>query len=42
MFAGMPNEALVIGSVMIMLLIAVYYVLREAEMKKVIRIHLFK
>ena len=42
MLAGMPNEALVIGSVMIMLLIAVYYVLREAEMKKVIRIHLFK
>jgi amino acid/polyamine/organocation transporter, APC superfamily (TC 2.A.3) len=42
MLAGMPNEALIIGSVMIMLLIAAYYVLREAEMKKVIRIKLFK
>lgn len=42
MLTGMPNEALVIGSAMIMLLITAYYVLREAEMKKVIHIRLFK
>ncbi len=41
-FTGMPKEALVIGSVLIMLLIAAYFFLREADRKRVVRIRLFK
>ncbi|MEM3227560.1 MAG: APC family permease [Candidatus Micrarchaeaceae archaeon] len=39
---GMPKEALVIGSAMIMSLIAVYYFLREIKNKKVVKIKLFE
>ncbi|MGI0100291.1 MAG: APC family permease [Candidatus Micrarchaeaceae archaeon] len=39
---GMPSEALVIGVIMIMALIVIYYSLREAEDKKIIKIRLFK
>ncbi len=42
MLAGMPNEALVIGSATIMLLIAIYYTLREVDRKKVVHVRLFK
>ncbi len=41
-FTGMPKIALVIGVVLIMSLIIVYYSLREAREKKIIRIKLFK
>jgi APA family basic amino acid/polyamine antiporter len=41
-FTGIPKIALVIGVVMIMSLIIVYYSLREARRKTVIRIKLFK
>lgn len=41
-FTGMPNEAIVIGVILIISLIVVYYSLREAREKKVIRIKLFK
>ena len=39
---GLPKEALVIGMVLIITLIIVYYALREYENKKVIRVKLFK
>ncbi|MDE1860217.1 MAG: amino acid permease [Candidatus Micrarchaeota archaeon] len=42
MFTGMPQEALAIGVVLIMLLLVVYYSLREIREKKVIRIRLFE
>lgn len=41
-FIGMPKEALIIGIVLVMLLIAVYYAFREVEGKKVIRVKLFE
>jgi APA family basic amino acid/polyamine antiporter len=41
LFAGMPAEALMIGVVLIMALIGVYYALREIRKKKTIRIKLF-
>ncbi len=40
-FTGMPKEALFVGTVLIMLLIVVYYSLREVRYKKVIKIKLF-
>ncbi|MDE1871111.1 MAG: amino acid permease [Candidatus Micrarchaeota archaeon] len=40
-FTGMPKIALVVGVIMILSLIVVYYSLREAREKKVIRIKLF-
>lgn len=40
--AGMPQVALMVGVALIIGLIIVYYVLREAESKKIIRIKLFK
>jgi APA family basic amino acid/polyamine antiporter len=39
---GMPKEALVIGVILVISLIIVYYALREFEDKRVIRIKLFK
>jgi basic amino acid/polyamine antiporter, APA family len=39
---GLPKEALVIGMILILTLIIVYYTLREYEDKKVVRIRLFK
>ncbi|MCL5433447.1 MAG: APC family permease [Candidatus Marsarchaeota archaeon] len=39
---GMPSESLLIGVVIIISLLIIYYSLREVENKKVIRIHLFK
>ncbi len=39
---GMPQEALVIGVIMLILLLVIYYMLSEAEEKKVVRIRLFK
>lgn len=39
---GLPKEALLIGMMLIISLIIVYYTLREYEDKKVIRIRLFK
>ena len=41
-FTGMPKEALMIGSVLIMLLIAIYYSLREIDRKRIIKLRLFK
>lgn len=41
LFTGMPQEALIIGVVLIILLIGVYYTFREIRRKKVIRIKLF-
>lgn len=41
-FIGMPKEALAIGSILIISLIAIYYFFREAEKKRVIKIRLFK
>ncbi|MDE1873943.1 MAG: amino acid permease [Candidatus Micrarchaeota archaeon] len=41
LFTGMPQEALIIGVVMIISLIGIYYTLREIRRKKVIRIKLF-
>ena len=40
-FIGMPREALVIGVILIMSLIVVYYSLREFREKKVVRVKLF-
>ncbi len=40
-FIGMPKEALVIGVMLFISLIVIYYSLREARRKKVIRIRLF-
>ena len=40
-FTGMPKEALVVGVILIMALLVVYYSLREAREKKVIRVKLF-
>lgn len=40
-FAGMPSEALLIGSVMIMALIVVYYLMVEVRKKKPIYVRLF-
>lgn len=39
---GMPKEALAIGAGMIMVLLAIYYLLREINNKKIIRVRLFK
>lgn len=39
---GLPKEALLIGTVLIISLIIIYYTLREVEDKKVVRIKLFK
>ena len=39
---GLPKEALLIGMILIISLIIIYYALREIEDKKVIRIKLFK
>ncbi|MDE1810657.1 MAG: amino acid permease [Candidatus Micrarchaeota archaeon] len=39
---GMPQQALVVGVILIMSLIIIYYFLREYESKKVVRIRLFK
>ena len=39
---GLPKESLLIGLVMIILLLIIYYSLREIEDKKVVRIKLFK
>jgi APA family basic amino acid/polyamine antiporter len=39
---GMPNEALVIGIIMIFSLIIVYYAISEVRDKRIIRIRLFK
>ncbi|MGC8496286.1 MAG: APC family permease [Candidatus Micrarchaeia archaeon] len=39
---GMPKEALMIGTIMILSLIIVYYFLRELKGKKVVKIKLFK
>ncbi len=41
LFAGMPAKALMIGVVLIMALIGVYYALREIRKKKIVRIKLF-
>ncbi len=41
-FYGMPHESLYIGLAVILALMFIYYFFREAEQKKVIRIHLFK
>jgi len=40
--AGMPREALAVGVVLMLSLLTVYYLLREVEGKKVIRIRLFR
>jgi APA family basic amino acid/polyamine antiporter len=39
---GMPNEALIIGAILIFSLITIYYSLREISEKRVIRVRLFK
>jgi len=39
---GMPKEALVIGSAMIMSLLVIYYFLRELKGKKIVKIKLFE
>ncbi len=39
---GMPNASLVVGVIMIMVMIIVYYFLREFERKRVIRVRLFR
>jgi APA family basic amino acid/polyamine antiporter len=41
-FAGMPNEALVVGVILLIALLVTYYFLREADEKKVVRVKLFK
>ena len=41
-FVGMPKEALVIGSVLVVLLLAAYYSLRSAGRKKMIHTRIFK
>ena len=41
-FIGMPKEALIIGSILTMALIVVYYFFREAEKKRIVKIRLFK
>ncbi len=41
-FVGMPKEALVVGGVTIMLLIAFYYAMCEVERKKSARVRLFR
>jgi APA family basic amino acid/polyamine antiporter len=41
-FIGMPKEALVVGTVLVIALIAVYYTFREVKEKKVIRVKLFE
>ena len=40
-FTGMPTEVLAAGVVLVLLLIIVYYALREVRHKKVIRVKLF-
>ncbi|MDE1855343.1 MAG: amino acid permease [Candidatus Micrarchaeota archaeon] len=40
-FTGMPQEALILGIIIMLLLIGIYYSLREYRRKKVIRIRLF-
>ncbi len=42
LLVGMPKEALIIGSGLIMLLIAVYYFFREIDRKKPVKVRLFK
>ncbi len=39
---GMPSQSLSIGVIMIILLLSLYYVLREHDEKKIVRIKLFK
>jgi APA family basic amino acid/polyamine antiporter len=39
---GLPNEALLIGVIFIIVLTVVYYLLMEYEGKKIIRVKLFK
>ncbi|MDE1833401.1 MAG: amino acid permease [Candidatus Micrarchaeota archaeon] len=39
---GMPREALLLGVMLILAMIVIYYFLREYESKKVVRIRLFK
>ncbi len=39
---GMPKEVLVIGIIMVLVLIALYYTLVEIEEKKILRVRLFK
>ncbi|MCL4389027.1 APC family permease [Candidatus Marsarchaeota archaeon] len=39
---GMPKESLVIGVIMVLSLIVIYYTLREAEDKRIVKIKLFK
>ncbi len=41
MFVGMPQESLVIGVVMVIALIMIYYLLRELENKRIIKVRLF-
>lgn len=41
-FSGLPAEALLIGLVLILALLILYYALREVEGKKIIKIRLFK
>lgn len=40
-FTGLPKEALVVGTLAIILLLIVYYFLREIKEKKVVRVKLF-
>ncbi|MDG7034604.1 MAG: amino acid permease [Nitrososphaerota archaeon] len=42
LFVGMPKEALLIGIMLVILLIGIYYFFLEAEEKKTVRIKLFK
>ena len=39
---GMPQEALVVGILLVLGLIIIYYSLREIENKKVVRVRLFR
>lgn len=40
--AGMPSLSLTIGVIMIILLLSIYYVIREYDEKKIVKIRLFK
>ncbi|MDG7046891.1 MAG: amino acid permease [Nitrososphaerota archaeon] len=42
LFVGMPKEALLIGIMLVILLIGIYYFFLEAEEKKTVKIKLFK
>ncbi|MDE1851163.1 MAG: amino acid permease [Candidatus Micrarchaeota archaeon] len=41
-FTGLPKEALVVGVIAVLALLTIYYLAREVEEKKVIRVKLFK